>query len=71
MASNLYRGKFIISIYNENDDLIAVCDNAADFARLFNKSLKVSISMLSKLFNKKLLSFYSDHHRYKAVFIED
>ncbi|QLY40553.1 hypothetical protein HF295_06705 [Hujiaoplasma nucleasis] len=69
--NNLYKGKFIISIYDKYDNLVTVLDNAREFAFLFDKSFNTATSLLSKLFHKKILSFYHHKTMLKAFFIED
>ena len=52
----LYKGKYLIGIYsllNEGEQLLALVDNASQFARLMDITLNNANVILSKLFNHK------------------
>ncbi|MGE4572206.1 MAG: hypothetical protein AB7E09_05615 [Candidatus Izemoplasmatales bacterium] len=67
----LYKKKFIISIYDKNDQLITVVDNVFEFARLFNKTYEQAHAILSRIFLKKRQSFYHNNEKLFIAFIED
>ena len=69
--TKLYKGKYIISIYDQYDDLVTVCDNAQQFAYLFGKNYDTAGSILSKLFNNKVHFFKHQEKLLKAFFIEN
>lgn len=66
-----YRKKFIISIYDMDDQLITVLDNIKEFARLFDKTYDQARFVLSSMFMNKSTYFYYNKKRYYASFIED
>lgn len=67
----LYKNRFIISVYDEYDQLISVLDNAKDFAFMFDKSIDQAHTILSRLFHKKTTSFYHNSKQLFIAFIED
>jgi hypothetical protein len=67
----LYRKKYIISIYDLNDQLITIFDDVGDFANFFNKTPNQAKHILSRLFLKKSKTFYHRKKKYTASFIRD
>lgn len=67
----LYRGEFIAAIYDENENLVTVCDNAHDFAEYFERTVDLAHSILSRLFLKKRKSFFYKGKRLHIEFVKE
>jgi len=69
----LYKNKYLIGIYsllNEGEQLLALVDNATQFAKLMNITYGSASAILSKLFHHKSNSIVY-HGRIRTVaFIE-
>ena len=51
MKTKFYKKTKLISVYDENDNLIAVCDNAREFAETFKMNLGIVNTILSRISN--------------------
>lgn len=47
--TKFYKKAKLISVYNESDDLVAVCDNANDFAKVFKMDQSIANSTISRI----------------------
>ena len=75
MKKHIYKKRFILAIYDLEDNLVTVCENVSDFAKYFNKSTIDCHSIISRQFLKKRESFRYrgsfGHERLKIIFVED
>jgi|GEM_PF-3910109 len=71
MKTRLYKKKYLIAVYDQNDDLVTVCENAKDFAEFFERTEGLAHSILSRLFLKKRKSFFHNKKRLHIRYIED
>ena len=47
--TKFYKKAKLISVYNESDDLVAVCDNAREFAETFKMGQSIADSTISRI----------------------
>ncbi len=47
--TKFYKKAKLISVYDENDNLIALCDNARAFAKVFGRTQRDADSILSRI----------------------
>ena len=66
-----YRSKYLISIYDNNDQLVTVLDNAKEFASFTKKTPGQAKTTLSKLFRKQRKGFFIDKNKFTVSFIQD
>jgi len=50
MATRLYKKKYILGVYDLEDNLVTVCDNVRDFANYFDKRVHDAASIVSRQF---------------------
>lgn len=71
MKNNLYKDKYLISIYNDNDELITTLDNANEFSCFLEKPLGAAKSILTHIYHDRKKKFYIDKQKYYVHFIEN
>jgi len=49
MSSRFYKEQYLISIYDETETCVGVCDNVSEFARTFGMKYKAAQYLISKL----------------------
>lgn len=50
----MYKGKYLIGVYStikEGETLLALCDNAREFAKVLDTTLESASAILSKIWN--------------------
>ena len=49
--TNFYKKHYLVAVYDEDDNLVAVCDNAREFAKVFGRTQRDADSILSRIAN--------------------
>ena len=49
MQNNFYKKGYLIAVYDEAEQLVAVCDNVIEFAEKFKKSKSTAKTIIHKL----------------------
>lgn len=49
--TNFYKKHYLVAVYDEDDQLVAVCDNAKEFAETFKMNLGIADTILSRISN--------------------
>lgn len=49
--TNFYKKHHLVAVYDEDDNLVAVCDNAREFAETFKMNLGMADTILSRISN--------------------
>lgn len=57
LKNNFYKKGYLIAVYDEADQLQAVCDNTEEFATTFNKTIGVAKSIVHKTTSGKQNTF--------------
>lgn len=47
--TNFYKKHYLVAVYDEDDQLVAVCDNANDFAKVFKMEQRVADTTISRI----------------------
>ena len=47
--TNFYKKHYLVAVYDEDDQLVAVCDNAREFAKVFGRTQRDADSILSRI----------------------
>jgi hypothetical protein len=71
IPERIYRGEYLIAVYDEEDQLVTVCDNAVDFAGYFNRTVDLAHSILSRLYLGKRKSFRFEGKKFHIEFIKE
>lgn len=72
--NNLFKGKYLIGIYSlvsEGETLLALVNNAAEFARLMNIKYKTAVVTLNNLYKNKTGYIRYNGKIRTVAFIED
>lgn len=56
-VNNFYKKGFLIAVYDEEDQLQVVCDNTAEFARVYKKPMHTAKAIISKLASGRQTTF--------------
>ena len=70
LRDKFYRNKYLIALYDDEEHLVAICDNAHEFKDFLEiPTIETAYSMLSKLFLEKIKSVYFRGDGLKVYFI--
>lgn len=58
MAVRFYKKEYLIAVYDTQDNLVGVCDNAKEFAQVYQRRYDVAQSIIGKLSKGKRKAFY-------------
>lgn len=64
-----YRQNQLIAVYDENDNLVTVCDNESEFAEAFDMDRSIAASTLSRLYKGTRSFFLENGKKRFAYFI--
>ena len=70
-TAKLYKGAYCIAVYEDDDELTVVLDNAHQFADYFGIKKKTTSVILSQLFKGKQKRIVYKSKRYDVYFIKD
>lgn len=70
MKTKFYKKTKLISVYDENDNLIAVCDNAREFAKVFGRTQRDADSILSRIAKGERCYFLHNDEKLFIYFID-
>lgn len=68
--TRFYKKAKLISVYDENDNLIAVCDNVREFAKVFGMKQENANCTLSKIAKGDRGHFLKDGKKMFVFFID-
>lgn len=68
-GTKFYKRNYLIAIYDEDDQLVAVCDNEREFAEMFGMSRGTACSTLSRIFNGERTFIYENGEKRLIYFI--
>lgn len=69
MQNKFYKKGYLIAIYDQSEQLVAVCDNVDEFAANFNKSKSTATAIIHKLTCGKQSTFLHYNARLSVVLI--
>jgi hypothetical protein len=65
-----YKKNYLISVYDSEDNLIAICDNAKEFAQRFDMERGIADSTISRIKKGERNCFIYKNKKYFIYFIE-
>ena len=68
--TNFYKKHYLVAVYDEDDQLVAVCDNATEFAKVFGRTQRDADSILSKIAKGDRGYFLKDGKKMFVFFID-
>lgn len=69
MATRFYKEEYLIAIYDADDNLIDVCDNAKEFADKYKKTLDVANSTITRINKGKRKTFFHGDQQLRLFLI--
>ena len=70
-TAKLYKNAYCIAVYEDDEELTVVLDNAPQFAEYFGIKRKTTSAILSQLFKGKQKRIVYKSKRYDVYFIKD
>jgi len=68
--TNFYKKHHLVAVYDENDNLVAVCDNAREFAETFKMDQSIADSTISRISKGERSYFCHNGEKLFIYFIE-
>lgn len=59
-TNTFYKKGYLIAVYNQHDQLVAICDNVDEFADMFNKPKNTAKTIIHKIAEKKQTHFFTN-----------
>lgn len=69
MDSRFYKNKYLIAIYDRDDDLVGLFDNVKDFATRYNFKYEYAFQKLRRVIKGKRKKFYYKNTSYTITLI--
>lgn len=68
--NGFYKNKFLLTVYDQEEKVIAVIDNPVELASLFNLPINKARAIVSYFFNGKQKHFYWNGRKFQLYFTE-
>jgi len=60
ITNTFYKKGYLIAVYNQQDQLVAICDNVDEFANMFNKAKSTAKTIIHKIAERKQTTFFTN-----------
>jgi thymidine kinase len=67
--NGFYKKGYLIAIYDENEQLQAICDNVEEFASVYKKSINAAKSIVSRISGGKQSTFLNYNEKLTVLLI--
>lgn len=68
--TNFYKKHYLVAVYDEDDQLVAVCDNAREFGKVFGRTQRDADSILSRIAKGERSYFLHNDEKLFIYFID-
>ena len=58
MAIRFYKNEYLIAVYDTEDNLVGVCDNVKEFAKMYDKDELIAGNIISRISKGQRQTFY-------------
>jgi hypothetical protein len=70
MKTKFYKKHYLVAVYDEDENLVAVCDNAREFAKVFGRTQRDADSILSRIAKRERSYFLHNDEKLFIHFID-